>query len=259
MKTVNLVLRGMFFLLLAMGFTRAAHAIEFVGKMAIGNKTSELIISDRSFKPAFTTLDLSLTGTIDRYFVTFNNETSIKDDIESGPDGDDPGTDPDGLIFYSREDLNITFGYSFDIVTAFVGYRQGETRAFYSDNNSAFGTTSKGYYAGVSKSHYFKGKGSLSGSFAIASLKGEVSLSEPFVDTRRFVVGNTPPDTIKGSAIGYSIGIGWQGQISADTIYSLDYKINLFGFDDDVVFGGLDLSYEENFSTLYIGLTHFFE
>ena len=249
MKSVILILRSIFFLLLVVGVAQSVQAVEFVGKASIGNKSSELIIRDRSFRPDFITLDLSLTGTIDRYFVTINNENSIKDDI---------GTDPNGLIFYSREDLNVTFGYSFDVITAFVGYRKGDTNANYTANNSAFGTTSKGYYAGVSKSHNFDGKGSLSGTFAVASLKGEVSLSEPFVDTSAFVVGATPPGTIKGSAIGFSVGIGWQGQVSKDTLYNIDYKINQFSFEDDVVFGGLDLSYEENFTTFYVGLTHYF-
>jgi len=250
MKSITLILRDIFFLLPVVVFTQSAQAIEFVGKISIGSKSSELIIRDRSFNPDFITLDLSLTGTIDRYFLTINNENSIKDDIE---------TDPNGLIFYSREDLNVTFGYSFDIVTAFIGYRKGDTNANFTANNSSFGTTSQGYYVGVNKSYHFGDKSSLSGSFAVANLKGEASLSEPFVDTSAFVVGATPPGAIRGSAIGFSVGISWQVQTSADTIYNIDYKINQFNFEDDVVFGGLDLSYDENFSTFYIGLTHFFE
>ena len=229
---------------------QAVYAIDFIARAAVGNKSSELIIRDRSFNPGFITLDLSLTGTLDRYFVTINNEFSIKDDIE---------TDPNGLIFYSREDINITFGYSLDQFTVFGGFRTGETNANYTANNSAFGTTSEGFYVGASKSYFFDGWGNLSGSVAVATLDGEVSLSEPFVDTSAFVVGTPPPSTIKGSAVGVSLAIGWSGQVSADTIYNIDLKINQFDFEDDVVFGGLDLSYEENFSTISIGLTHFFE
>ena len=232
------------------GVSANVHAIDFVTKVAVGNKSSELIIRDRSFNPSFITLDLSLTGTLDRYFVTLNNEFSIKDDIE---------TDPNGLIFYSREDLNITFGYSLDQFTVFGGFRSGETDANYTANNSAFGTTSEGYYIGASKSYFFEDRGSLSGSIAIATLDGEVSLSEPFVDTSAFVVGAPPPSNIKGSAVGLSVSLGWSGQISPDTLYNIDLKINQFDFEDDIVFGGLDLSYEENFSTISIGLTHFFD
>ncbi|MGB5396422.1 MAG: hypothetical protein WBN96_04685 [Gammaproteobacteria bacterium] len=228
----------------------AVYAIDFIAKAAVGKKSSELIIRDRSFNPDFITLDLSLTGTLDRYFVTINNEFSIKDDIE---------TDPNGLIFYSREDINITIGYSLDQFTVFGGFRSGDTNANYTANNSAFGTTSDGYYIGASKSYFFDGWGNFSGSIAVATLDGEVSLSEPFVDTSAFVVGTPPPSAIKGSAVGVSLALGWSGQVSADTIYNIDLKINQFDFEDDVVFGGLDLSYEENFSTIYLGLTHFFD
>lgn len=235
---------------LATGYHQSAYAIDVVAKAAVGNKSSELIIRDRKFTPDFVTLDLSLTGTHGRYFLTVNDEFSIKDAIE---------TDPNGLIFYSRQDINITFGYSFDFATVFGGFRSGKTDAHYTANNGAFGTSSDGFYLGANRSHYFEGRGSLSGSLAIASLNGEVSLSEPFVDTSAFVVGPTPPENIKGSAVGLSLGISWSGQVSEDTIYNIDLKINQFDFEDDVVFGGLDLSYEENFTTISIGLTHFFE
>ena len=252
MKYNKVLIGYMVMLLLMPGPDNTAHAIDIIAKAAIGNKSSELIIRDRSFTPDFITLDLSLTGTHGRYFLTLNNEVSIKDAIE---------TDPNGLIFFSRQDTNLTFGYGFDIATVFVGWRTGETDAFYTGENNNFGTKSDGFYIGASKGHYFEGKGSLSGSFAIASLDGEVSLTEPFVDTSAFQpgVGPTPPDNIKGSAIGFSFGIGWSGQISDSTTYNIDYKLNQFDFEDDVVFGGLDLSYEENFSTFYIGLTHFFD
>ena len=226
-----------------------SHAVDYIGKLAIGQKSSALNIRDRSFSPDFLTLDISLTAAIDNLFLTVNRELSIKDDIE---------TDPGGLIFYSREDLNITFGYGFEDVTVFGGVRSGETNANYTGNNGAFGTSSEGVYLGVSSSYYLEGAGNFTGSMAIASLDGQVSLSEPFVDTSAFTV-LTPPAVIQGSAVGFSISIGWQAQVSASTIASFDWKLNQFNFEDNVVFGGLDLSYEENFSTFYIGLTHFFE
>ena len=254
MKSISInsgrFVRGVLVAILVIGHTSSANAIDMVAKAAIGNKSSELVIRDRSFNPAFVTLDLSLTGTLDRYFVTINNEFSIKDDVE---------TDPGGLIFYSREDINITLGYSLDQFTVFGGFRSGKTDANYTANNRAFGTTSDGYYIGASKSVFFEGRGSLNGSIAIATLDGEVSLSEPFVDTSAFVVGAPPPANIKGSAVGLSVSLGWSGQVSPDTLYNIDLKINQFDFEDDIVFGGLDLSYEENFSTIYIGVTHFFD
>lgn len=240
------------------GICGTASAIDIIAKAALGKQSYELIIRDRSFTPVFTTVDLSLTGVHDRYFLTLNYAFSIESEIE---------TDPNGLIFYSREDINLTFGYSFDAFSVFAGYRNGATDANYGTSETNyqgkrdFGTKADGFYVGTSASYYFEGKGSLSGSIAIAALDGEVSLSEPFVDTSAFIpgVGPTPPENIKGSAVGFSLGIGWSGQISENTLYNIDLKINQFDFEDDVVFGGLDLSYEENLNTISIGLTHFFE
>ena len=65
----------------------------------------------------------------------------------------------------------------------------------------------------------------------------------------RSIASVPPPDKIKGSAVGLSIGVGWQGQVTPSTLYNIDLKINQFDFQDDVVAGGVDLSYEENFST----------
>ena len=240
----------LFITLFTTGTLQTANAINIITKVSVNNKSSELIIRDRKFTPKFVTLDLSVTGTLDRYFVTFNSESSIKDAIE---------TDPKGLIFYSRQDYNITFGHNFEFATVFGGFRTGNTDAKYTSNNGAFGTNSNGYYLGISKGYYFEGKGNLSGSLAIASLKGEVSLSEPFVDTSVFLVGSPPPKNISGSAIGTSIGITWSGKVSENVDYSLSLKSNQFNFTDDVLFGGLDLSYQENFTTFSLGLTHFFD
>ncbi len=110
MKCEKVLLGSMVITLLMTGSYNTAHAIDFIARAAIGNKSSELIIRDRSFTPDFITLDLSLTGTHGRYFLTLNNENSIKDAIE---------TDPNGLIFFSRQDTNLTFGYSFDIAISF--------------------------------------------------------------------------------------------------------------------------------------------
>ncbi len=233
----------------AIGIASPAYSIDFIAKAGIGRKTSELIIRDRTFDPDFVMLNLSLTGSVERFFVSIDSETSIKDDVQS---------EVNGLVFYSRSDFNLTFGYGFDDFSAFAGVRTGETDANFSASNASFGTRSDGYYFGVSGGYFFEGKGNLSVSLAIASLDGEVSLAEPFVDTTAFTV-TTPPENIEGSAVGYSLGISWQGEVSPDTLYNIDLKLNQFDFDDDVLFGGVDLSYEENFSTVSIGLTHFFE
>ena len=228
-----------------------AEEIDVVVKTAITQKSLDLSIRDRSFSPTYNTLDIAITGAMGRYYLTLDHDFSIKDSIEN---------DPNGLIFSSRSDTSLTLGYSIlQWLSVFTGYRTGETKAFYSANNDSFGNTSDGFYLGVNGNHYFEDKGSLSLSLAIASLQGEVALSEPFVDTSVFLVGNPPPAEINGSAIGYSFGLSWTGKYSADTNYNIGIKLQRYEFEDDVVFGGLDLSYDENFNTISIGLTHFFE
>lgn len=222
--------------------------MDFLAKVAVGNKSSELVIRDRRFTPEFITLDLALTAAMGQYFVTLDKDFSIKDAIES---------DSNGLSFYSRSDTNLTAGYSFSDYSAFVGWRTGETDAHYTGRNNAFGTNSSGYYIGTSATKAFSQlNGRLYGSIALARLEGEASLTEPFVDTSKFALGNAP-SKVKGSSVGVSATIGWSGKVSEGTNWNVEYKLNQFEFQDDVKFGGFDLSYEENFQTLYLALTHF--
>jgi len=229
----------------------SAAGFDFVGKIAFGVKNMDFKIRTRSFTPTFNTLDFVVTALKGPFYISLDHELSIKDPV---------GIDPNGLIFYSRTDTNLTFGYSVnDWLGVFAGFRKGETEAKYTANNGAFGNTSDGFYLGVSGSHYVEGRGNFSASFALANLSGEVALSEPFVDTSVFLVGATPPSSIKGSALGFSLGLSWTTDVSESTLFGADIKIHQYEFEDDVVFGGLDLTYEENFTTFYIGLTHFFD
>jgi hypothetical protein len=224
----------------------------FVGQAAIGQKGMELVIREQEFSPSFTTLDLSITAVKNKFYTSLAHERSIKDDIE---------TDPTGLIFYSRLDTNLTFGYSLrENWNLFGGYRWGDTDMYYDDNvnqlSRSFGASSEGIFLGASYSHGFK-KGTLSTSIAIASLKGEVSLTEPLVDTTAFTV-ITPPDVVEGDALGSSYSFVWTGEVSENTTYNLGLRIHRYTFDDKKVFAGLDLSYDENFTTISLGLSHFF-
>jgi len=228
-----------------------AGGFDFVGKIAFGQKSMDLSIRDRSFTPTFNTLDFTLTTLKENFYLSLNHDLSIKDPV---------GIDPNGLIFYSRTDTNLTFGYSVNNwLGVFAGFRTGETEAKYTGNNGAFGNSSDGFYLGASGSHYIEGRGNFGASLAIAQLDGEVALSEPFVDTSVFLVGAPPPSVITGSALGFSLGLNWTTAVSDNTLFNVDLKIHQYEFEDDVVFGGLDLSYEENFTTFYLGMTHFFD
>ncbi len=219
--------------------------------LALNHKNMDLKIRDRSFTPTFNTLGLLLSGNIDRFNLTLAYDKSIDDDIES---------DPSGLIFYSRQDTSLELSYlAARQLRISIGYRTGETESYYSAAPSdSFGTSEKGYFIRGNYEYGFGKKGTLSTSLAIAQLEGEVSLREPFVDTSAFVVGPPPPKNIEGDALGYSFGLRWTGPISDETYYTLGWKLHRYEFDDAVVYGGLDLSYEQNFDIYSLGLIHRF-
>jgi hypothetical protein len=233
-----------------------AQAMDIVSGVAIGNKSMQLKIDDREFTPSFVSLDFFVTALFGKTYISINHEQSIKDDVESAEDADGVR----GLVYYSRSDTSLTIGYPvFEHLNIFGGYRQGETSAYWSVTSDSFGSSSQGVFLGGSTSYAVGNKGAIGLSLAIASLQGEVSLQEPFVDTQSILALNpNPPSDIKGSAVGYSLGLNWSGGISKDTSYVVAYKLHLYEFEDTENFGGTDLSYEENFSTVSVGVSHFF-
>jgi len=243
-----------FFGLLAL--SSQAQALDIVSGVSVGNKSMQLKIADREFTPTFVSLDFFVTALFGKTYVSINHEQSIKDDVESAEDA----TGARGLVYYSRSDTSLTIGYPvLEYLNIFGGYRQGETSAYWSVTSDSFGSSSRGVFLGGSTSYAVGNKGAVGFSLAIASLQGEVSLQEPFVDTQSILALNpNPPSDIKGSAIGYSLGLNWSGGISKDTSYVVAYKLHLYEFEDTENFGGTDLSYEENFSTLSVGVSHFF-
>ena len=200
MKLLNLCHVTLFAALFVQSISYAAEddEIDYVGTMSIGSKTMLLIVRDRKFRPAFTTLNLGLTGLYKRYYMTFEHERSIQDAIESN------GT---GLVFFSRQDTSLTFGYSLATnMSIFTGYREGETTDYYSAQaNTSFGTESSGLYLGGSYSYSNKKYGTFGASLAIAQLTGSISLEEPFVETGQFNPAFPPPDSVDGDAVGYSL------------------------------------------------------
>lgn len=239
-------------LMVNVGLPGRALALDVYSSATMGIKSMDLAIRDREFSPSFTTINLSLTGAANKFYVSFDHERSLQDDIER---------DPNGLIFWSRQDTNLTFGYNvYPGINVFGGFRRGTSDAYYDDNvntlSRSFGASSEGLYLGASYSKRFE-KGSFQASVAIASLNGEISFTEPLVDTTAFTLTD-PPSVVEGEALGASYVLGWTGPVSDKTDYLIQLKIHRYTFDDTNVYGGLDLSYDENFTTLYIGLGHFF-
>jgi hypothetical protein len=233
-----------------------AYALDIVSGVSLGNKSMQLKIDDREFTPSFVSLDFNITALLGKTYISVSHEQSIKDDIEGAED--ESGTR--GLIYYSRSDTSLTLGYPvFEYLNIFGGYRQGETSAYWSATSDSFGSSSQGAFLGGSTSYDMGKAGAIGFSLAVANLQGKVSLQEPFVDTQSILALNPdPPSDIEGSAVGYSLGLSWSGGITKDTSFVVAYKLHRYEFEDSENFGGTDLSYEENFSTISVGVNHFF-
>jgi hypothetical protein len=224
--------------------------IDIVGELSIGWKSMDLSIRDREITPNWLTLGLSLTGVIEPFYLTLHYEESVDEDIQG---------EPSGLLFLDRRDAHVELSYNvWKELAVSVGYRVGETDAHSTASNDSFGTSEEGFFIGGSYWHSFGKKGTLTGNLAIADLKGKVSFREPFVDTSAFVVGESPPQNIEGDALGVSFALNWTGPLGDNTFYLVGLKLQRFEFEDQVVFGGLDLSYEQNFDSASIGLVHRF-
>ncbi|MGD8568301.1 MAG: hypothetical protein PVJ39_09460 [Gammaproteobacteria bacterium] len=224
------------------------QGFDYFVDLGMSSKQMSLSISESEFDAEFMTLDLAFTVAYDKFFASLAYEPSIKDDVRS---------DGSGLIFYSREDTTLTAGMNvWPGVSLFGGYRQGTTSGYYSVSNDESLVESNGVFAGISYNRSFDDKGSAVVSLAIAQLSGNVSLKEPFVN--RGTIPGTPPDQIDGDALGFSLGLRWVGQLSDVSTYNVGLKIHRYEFEDSTNFGGLDLSFNEDFTSLSAGITHYF-
>ena len=243
-----------FSFVLLLTFSSLLHAedkndkkLKVVSSASVSDKRMSLDIRDRQFNADFVMGTLSLSAINADFFGSIKVERSIKDDIRS---------DGTGLIFYSRTDYTLTAGKNLlKSLSAFAGYRQGRTTSYYNVSNNQFDVSSKGVFLGGSYSHLVKDWGSLRFTLAVANLSGEVSLFEPFAD--RSVIPNAP-SKIKGNAVGYSYGVSWNGHFSPSTSYNIDLTLHRYEFKDEEIYGGIDLSFKEDFNTLSIGLTRYF-
>lgn len=233
-----------------LSIANADDSTPILGNIGIGNKTMDVKIRDRTFDAQFTMLNMALSASFGAVYTSLGLERSIQDDVR---------TDGAGLLFYSREDTSLTAGYNIgSSMTLFAGVIQSLTTTFYNNPNSQGDIKSFGAFAGGGFNHRL-GSGSVLGlSIAVAKLSGEVTLNEPFVDRSIFPPAIDAPQNIDGSAVGLSYVASWTASITKSTSYNVLVKLHRYTFDDQVVFGGIDLSYNENVSTLAIGLRHIF-
>lgn len=219
-----------------------------LGSIGLSQRNMELSIRDRHFNAQFTTLELALAKSFKPFFISLNHERSLNNDVRNN--------NGNGLLFFERHDSSLTFGARLNAhLSLFGGIRQGVTDSQFFNGASANGTAkSQGAYAGVSANYNVGRSGMLAASVAMARLAGEVTLNEPFV-TRTVT---SAPALIDGRALGFSYSLRWTGALTAETSYNVQWRLQRYTFDDQVVFGGIDLSYRENFRSLMMGITHNF-
>ena len=234
----------------------SAQEMQISGSVGTSQQSMSLDIRDRSFQADFINLELAVTASVGRYYITVNRSNSVKDDAQ---------TDGNGLLFYGREETAINVGANvWRRLSLFGGYRNGKTPAVYFDpansGGGEFSITSKGLFAGAS--YGFKlGNGNLGVNIAVASLQGTVSLFEPFVERAKFV--NNPnltsvPDKVVGDAIGFSYGMAWQAQLGESSNYAVGLKLHRYNFEDSELVGGVDLSFQENYDIFFVTVVNHF-
>ena len=227
-------------------------SLEFIGKIGSSVKNMELIIDDGTFNAQFTTLDISLTTAYNKLYLTLSHERSIQDDIISALDSNgNPG-----LLFLSRQDNALTAGYNLWRNTSlFGGFRQGKTESHFNLSNQKLNVKSDGIFGGISYNHSVDNNNTIGLSIAAAQLSGEATLAEPFT-----VRPNVPavPENIDGDALGYSFSINWLSALSSTTNFNAGFKVQRYEFEDQVIFGGIDLSYEENYTSFSFGISRYF-
>lgn len=243
----------------------------YVANIGIGNKLMAVQIGSRESRAQFTSMDASWSVINGNWFASMNLEQSLKDGLQFYNEdilqnGSKIGY-ANGVIIHTRTDASLTVGYRlFASTSLFAGYREGQTESYLSairkDNSAVEGISShgkiksRGMFAGLSVSHRFAGSSSLSASVAVAKLTGSASLAEPYVDTTSFQSDPSFPSDVKGDAVGFSYVMTWSNPISDRASLNLKAKIHRYHFEDQKVYKGVDLSYNENFTTSLLELTY---
>jgi len=264
------------FVLLALGFMLlSAITVQakplYLANIGIGNKSMAVNIGQRSLKSSFTSLDFSFSRVNNNWFTSLNYEQSLKDGMQSYDQQllDSNGASigyANGVAIHSRADISLTVGYRLiDAVSVFAGVRKGQTDSYLSaikkessvvDGISSHGQIiSKGAFAGINVNHRFSGNSSISASIAMAKLQGSASRSEPYVDTTNIDPNKFPP-TVNGDALGFSYTLSWSNPISDKASINIKAILHRYHFEDYNVSNGIDLSYDENFSTALLELTY---
>lgn len=206
-----------------------------VPALDFGFKNSSLEISANGgpytsvYKPNYITLIPSLSMAYGRFYGALSYDTPLTEYHTSSGGNQAAPSYSDNT--YSREETTLTLGYRLlPALNVFGGYISGETKMRSIDyqyvgtvwqpspGDNSFDT--KGYFAGVSTSHSFGDKGTLSLSAAYAIMDGTL-------------VGNygNVSGTIKSDdASGYSTGLSWTGPMGESVFYRVGFRYARYSY-----------------------------
>ena len=258
--------------------------VSIVGGAAYSFKRTQFDISGKAFKPEYTTIEWSVIAAYQSFYVKAGFDQSIKDHVQinNTPSGGGGSNDNSGIAF-SRDDINITFGYSLlDNLSLFAGYTQGETVGVLGGQmrvDSSFPFTlaipqvlfttqevsfkQKGPYLGVSYSYYLQDSGSFNFSLAYASLDGDVFFKETSTQISPATAAGNPGDVtnqvneVDGESTGLSYGVTWTDQFSEGMLYSLSLKTVRYKFEEPSL-GPDNLNFDDIYNIFSIGFSKFF-
>lgn len=247
----------------------------FSGGVGVKYQTVDFSISGDTLKPLFVSNTLNFTAVKDRIYLNIEYDISTKDHQELSIDANEAQ-----FIDMSRSDTNFTFGYILNNSTSvFFGYKSAALDVKLDTVVDPDGGTpapppapvvgnavraqdvefkDAGFYIGASYSHNVGDTGSFSYSAAYADMDGEVSIRgaeyQPATNTL-FVFS----ERTEGTTSGLSLGITWNDSFTETANYSVALKVNLYEFEDEALsIGSDDLSTDETFTILSIGLRKYF-
>lgn len=262
-------------------------------KLSFDQKYSGLASNDAEFSVHLPTANISFTTAYKRVYLALKLEKSIVDTSTTTDETDRSLLNPQNanLIAYpgsevdvSREDKSITLGYNaWRKLNLFVGYLQGETelkpnpfcanpfggctQANYAFLQYYLGQpaykqtyTEEGPYVGLSYAWQIADAGSLSASFAYATMNGQYV--DNAYDPTGVFGGSFQAFDYRGDTDGTSIGLTWSAPLGESSSYFIDLRQQKYSMDGEDKTGGPNagtfVKTEETMQGITAGLQFYF-
>lgn len=188
--------------------------------------------ANENLRPSYITIIPSVLMAYGKLYAALSYDTPLTEhhEISTKKEGGD-------YLFedrsYLREEATLTLGYRvLPALSLFTGYIRGESKLRFhklkyngtttTPEASDVYFTTRGYFAGLSTSRNFEGKGTLALSAAYTSLNGTFtdSSSKGRVESSNSL-----------SASGYSTGVSWSGELSDSFFYQVGYRYAKYYYD----------------------------